>query len=528
MSYKRISPQPVVEGGTGAITLTSHGVLLGNTTSAITATAAGTTGTVLTGVTGSAPVFASPAASSISLTGNSGGALTGNAFTIRGTLAASGSSVTFAGSGTTLTLTNTDANSNTYIGAASGNGVSGSFNAALGTSVLTAVSSNENVAVGSSSLRLLTSGTQNNALGTFVFEKLLTGAQNIGLGSDTGNTYTSSESHNILLNSDGVITDSHTMRIGNGTGTGLRELNKVYINGIYGISSSTDPQVMVVSTDGKITSISSSTAGFVLTSNGTSVPTFQSPGAPVLSATAGKTVTWTGANLNVTDASENTLIGLDAGPVAAITGNSNTALGFQAGRVLAAGNANILIGDQVAGGLTDGSFNIIIGYLVSAGVTTENSNVYINANGVGGVSNCLRIGRGSGTLAGQLTTSFISGIYGVTTASGTTSTVLVANDDQLGTVASSARFKNSIEDMANSSSAIMKTRPVCFQYNAHKDGIKQYGLIAEEVMEIMPEIVNLDAEGKPFTVRYHDMVPMLLNELQKLRKEFEDYKKENV
>ncbi len=90
----------VKNGGTGAVTLTSNGVLLGNTTSAVTATAAGTTGQVLTGVTGSAPTFQAPAASSISITGNSGGALTGNAFTFTGGT----TGLTFAGAGTTETL----------------------------------------------------------------------------------------------------------------------------------------------------------------------------------------------------------------------------------------------------------------------------------------------------------------------------------------------------------------------------------------------------------------------------------------
>jgi hypothetical protein len=100
MAYKRISPQPVVEGGTGASTLTAHGVLIGEGTSAITPTAVGTTGQVLTGVTGADPVWASPAASSISITGNSGGALTGNAFTFTGGT----TGLTFAGAGTTETL----------------------------------------------------------------------------------------------------------------------------------------------------------------------------------------------------------------------------------------------------------------------------------------------------------------------------------------------------------------------------------------------------------------------------------------
>ena len=84
MSFKRTSPQPVVEGGTGAQTLTANGVLLGNTLSAVTATVAGTTGQILTGVTGLPPTFQAPAASSISITGDTGGALTGAAFTFAG------------------------------------------------------------------------------------------------------------------------------------------------------------------------------------------------------------------------------------------------------------------------------------------------------------------------------------------------------------------------------------------------------------------------------------------------------------
>ena len=100
MAYKRISPQPVIEGGTGAQTFGLNGVLIGNTTSAITATTAGTTGQVLTGVTGSAPTFQSPASSSITITGDSGGGLTGTSFTFTG----ASTGLTFAGAGSTETL----------------------------------------------------------------------------------------------------------------------------------------------------------------------------------------------------------------------------------------------------------------------------------------------------------------------------------------------------------------------------------------------------------------------------------------
>jgi len=90
----------VSNGGTGATTFTTHGVLLGNGTSPISATAAGTTGQVLTGVTGSAPTFQAPAASSITITGDSGGGLTGNSFTFTGGT----TGLTFAGAGSTETL----------------------------------------------------------------------------------------------------------------------------------------------------------------------------------------------------------------------------------------------------------------------------------------------------------------------------------------------------------------------------------------------------------------------------------------
>lgn len=94
-------PIEVTKGGTGATTNTANGVLLGNGTSAITATVAGTTGQILTGVTGSSPIFASPAASSITITGDTGGALAGAAFTFAGGT----TGLAFGGSGSTETLT---------------------------------------------------------------------------------------------------------------------------------------------------------------------------------------------------------------------------------------------------------------------------------------------------------------------------------------------------------------------------------------------------------------------------------------
>ena len=86
---------------------------------------------------------------------------------------------------------------------------------------------------------------------------------------------------------------------------------------------------------------------------------------------------------------------------------------------------------------------------------------------------------------------------------------------KLGIVMSSARFKRDIHDMGNSSAALMKLRPVTFKYRNDPEGIRQYGLVAEEVAPIYPELVSYGADGKVETVRYLTLTAMLLNELQK-------------
>ena len=112
-------------------------------------------------------------------------------------------------------------------------------------------------------------------------------------------------------------------------------------------------------------------------------------------------------------------------------------------------------------------------------------------------------------------TTWIGNIYGVTTQSGTTSAVIVSDDGQLGTVASSERFKKDIANMQNASEAILSLRPVTFHYKTDTKGTPQFGLIAEEVAKVNPALVLPDKEGKPYTVRYDAVNAMLLNEFLK-------------
>jgi hypothetical protein len=218
-----------------------------------------------------------------------------------------------------------------------------------------------------------------------------------------------------------------------------------------------------------------------------------------------------------TSANYNTAVGAYSMGNSTAPGVQNTALGDSSGYELNAGTDNTCIGYAAGGSITSGSFNVFLGSRAGENLdTTESNNVIINTQATVSDNNTLRIGAATGNGTRQLNKAFISGIYGITTTSGTTSAVLVSNGDQLGTVSSSKRFKDNIVDMGEDSSPLMKLRPVRFTYKSQKCGFKHFGLIAEEVYKVMPELVNLDEEGIPREVRYHDMPSILLNEIQKL------------
>ena len=128
----------------------------------------------------------------------------------------------------------------------------------------------------------------------------------------------------------------------------------------------------------------------------------------------------------------------------------------------------------------------------------------------------LRIGDTLG--GGLISKTFIGGIRNVQTGVGNAVAVVIDSNGQLGTVNSSRRFKENIQDMGDSSDRLMQLRPVTYQYKeAYADGSKplDYGLIAEEVEEIYPDLVAKNPDGEIQTVQYHKLTPMLLNEVQK-------------
>ena len=142
-------------------------------------------------------------------------------------------------------------------------------------------------------------------------------------------------------------------------------------------------------------------------------------------------------------------------------------------------------------------------------------------NGVTTANNVTCIGAGVAG-ANVSNTTWIANVYGVATQSGTTAPVVVSDNGQLGTAASSERFKKDIATMEKASEAILSLRPVTFHYKTDTKGTPQFGLIAEEVAKVNPALVLPDKEGKPYTVRYDQVNAMLLNEFLKEHRKNEE------
>lgn len=312
MAYKRISPQPVIEGGTGAITFTAHGALIGAGTGAITAAApgavsgkplisqgssadpvfgiaevvgGGTGGTTWTAYsliaagttsTGSFQNISGVGTADQVLTSNGAGTLptwqsipsggitdidgdtgtaTGSTITFNAQSNA-GSTVLFNASVATVDLIVTNVNDNTLIGANAGNGtLSGDGNTGLGSVTLNGLTNGSfNTALGQASLGSLTGGGSNAAVGYSSLFQLLTGTGNVALGENAGSAYTTSESGNILIGNgvNGTIGESNTIRIGDGQ-------TSAYMAGIASVSVSNKEYVTIDTVTGKMGSDSGPT-----------------------------------------------------------------------------------------------------------------------------------------------------------------------------------------------------------------------------------------------------------------------------
>jgi hypothetical protein len=288
------------------------------------------------------------------------------------------------------------------------------------------------------------------------------------------------------------------------------------------------------------------TGAFALVSNGTGDGNTATGGAALSSNITGAGNTAVGARALLSndgdpttpEGSLNTAVGLEA-LTANTTGAFNTAVGggLNEGDLPqpaalgsnTTGSYNTAVGSRTLGGAgalgsnTTGESNTAIGAGALRDNTTGSSNTAVGFSAGRDVltaSNVISIGAfvGGADVNG---TTWIGGVYNVTTQSGMTAPVIVSDGGQLGTVASSERFKKDIATIDEASEAILSLRPVTFHYKTDTKGIPQFGLIAEEVAKVNPALVLPDKEGKPYTVRYDQVNAMLLNEFLKEHRKVE-------
>jgi hypothetical protein len=200
------------------------------------------------------------------------------------------------------------------------------------------------------------------------------------------------------------------------------------------------------------------------------------------------------------------------------TGHNNTASGAHALMANTTGYGNTASGDAALYANTTGSSNTALGYRSGANTITGDNNIYLNNIGEAAESNTIRIGTVTTNewYSNPHTQTFIAGIANSTVAD--VPVFINPTTGQLGVSTSSARFKLNIRDMEGASSGLFQLRPVTFVYKpeySNGNQALQYGLIAEEVAQVYPDLVQYDKDGKPLTVKYHLLAPMLLNELQK-------------
>jgi hypothetical protein len=384
----------------------------------------------------------------------------------------SGSTVSFSAPGpaNTVLLNVTNANATTIIGLGAGNA--------------TITGANDTI-LGSLSGTSITSAAACTIIGENSATQLLTGSNNVIVGQASGNNYTGAEANNILIGraTSGRLTASGEIKIG-------------------------------------------SSAGFATNNNDIFIGNGTGPIAAIPGGYLGQNIGIGGGALAaLTTGFYNIAIGVGSLASQNIGIGNNVMVGNASGTLITSGVQNTAVGHDVlfnaAGhsGLVTGSFNCAFGVLAgSAWTGAESNNICIGDVSVTGENRTTRIGAFAGGSTPQ-TACFIQGIRGITTVNNNAVAVLVDSAGQLGTISSSRRYKSDIQDMGIDSDKIMQLRPVSFKFHGYDN--RSVGLIAEEVEEIMPELVAHDKDGVIFSCKYQDLIPMLLNELQKLKKEVE-------
>lgn len=411
----------------------------------------------------------------------------------------------------------TDANA--FFGNDAGNfALTGTSNTGVGSSVLTLLttgtnntiagaeaasnmtSAQDNCGYGLNSLLNLATTNFNCAYGSHSLNNSTTGAFNIALGPYAGTNLTTTESHNIYLGSQGVLGESNVMRLG--IGTVDQDPTTTYIGGIQGNTPSGSAEIVYIESNGLMSSTSALSIAEL------NLPQSTTPSSGVININS----TLFLHNFGGTN-DRNTFVGQESGTDAItsgnLTGDENTFLGAQtANNLLGSASGNTGIGTFSLYVLETGNFNTAVGHNSGSAYTAaETQNILLGYNtGVAGESGTMHLGDN-----GMITATYVGGVFGATVVG---SAVLIDSTGLMGTVVSSERYKDNIEDLGDTD--VLKLRPVSFSYKSNPAYEMQSGLIAEEVDKVMPRIVVRDKDGRPESVMYHELPVLLLNEIKKL------------
>ena len=407
-------------------------------------------------------------------------------------------------------LLNTTGGDNTAIGAhALHSNTTGFYNTASGNFALDAnTSGNANTATGHEALFSNTTGSYNTAYG---YDALY--------GNTTGNNNTANGALALIVNSGNDNTATGAYALYDNT-TGSRNValgsNALYSNRIGIDNTATGYNALFANTGNYNTAhgyqaLESNTSGANNTANGLNALNHNTTGS-------NNSASGASALYNATTASNNCAEGYKALYLNTI-GYQDTAVGALALYKNTSGINNVALGIDALYGNTTGSTNIGIGFAAGFNLTAGSNNIDIGNLGVAAESNTIRIGT-----SGTQTNIYLAGIYGATASGGIG--VFVDSNGHLGTTTSSGRFKEAIKPMDKASETILGLKPVTFRYKQDLDpkGIRQFGLVAEEVEKVDPDLVVRDAQGKPYTVRYEAINAMLLNEFLKEHREVQEQK----
>jgi trimeric autotransporter adhesin len=403
-----------------------------------------------------------------------------------------------------------------------------SFNTGVGAGALLVNTANENTATGAGALLSNTIGDQNTANGTFALFSNTTGGANTAMGAsallsnaqgddntavgaaallnDTATGNTAIGSRALLNNTTGGTLGNQGIDVGPNVAVGQQALES---NTVASANTAVGYQALQSFTTGPVGSEAlglCTAVGFQALANATGIANSAFGYQALVADTVGAANTAVGGFALTRNSSGDSNTANGSGALFSnTTGSDNTATGADALDDNETGIANTAIGVRALEQNTTGNFNTALGENAGINVTTADNVICIGFNVFGA-----NVGE----------SCYIGNIFGKTSAGG--SQVFINSDNKLGTITSSKRFKEDIKPMDKTSEALFSLKPVTFRYKNKIDpaGISQFGLVAEDVVQVNPDLVVRDKDGKPYSVRYDQVNAMLLNEFIKEHKAF--------